>query len=312
MKDLELLVTLWPTFRHFYKFATNHNLSGIRLNTAMVKSSEIGDELRWANNIDDKIPLYFDIKGKQLRVTEVVPNRKHLEVILNHPIEVQTPTGVLFKAGADYALLEKVGNDGKRLIFRGGPQYMVYPGESLHIRDPSLEVKGPTFLDYEIEKIMKAKEAGFDKYFLSYVQSQDDIDQFRKYVGDSMIIAKIENKKGLEYVAKEFQPQKNLHLMAARGDLYVEIDKPHDIMEAMKLIISKDPEAYVGSRMLLSVIHDSVPSCADMSELAWLYDIGYRKMMLCDELCRKDELLTRAVNVFDAFKQSYAHDIKVA
>ncbi len=38
--------------------------------------------------------------------------------------------------------------------------------------------------------------------------------------------------------------------MAARGDLYVEINTPHDILNATKLIIEKDPEAIVGSRML--------------------------------------------------------------
>lgn len=93
--------------------------------------------------------------------------------------------------------------------------------------------------------------------------------------------------------------------MAARGDLYVEVDKPHEILNAMKLIIKKDPEAFVGSRILLSVINP-VPECHDFSDLAWLYDIGYRKMMLCDEICLKEELLNRAVSVLDAFRKSYA------
>ena len=57
--------------------------------------------------------------------------------------------------------------------------------------------------------------------------------------------------------------------------------------------------------LLLSVITDPVPSCADFHELAWLYDIGYRNMMLCDELCLKDNLLTRAVNVFQSFNIKY-------
>ena len=106
-------------------------------------------------------------------------------------------------------------------------------------------------------------------------------------------------------IVKEFRKEEGLSLMAARGDLYVEIDKPHEILNALKLIIKKDHEACAGSRMLLSVIHDPVPSCSDLSELAWMYDIGYRKMMLCDELCLKEELLARAVNVFDSFRKSY-------
>ena len=277
--ELEFLVTLWPTFPHFQRFARDERLSGIRLNSAMIKANQLDNELEIANATVGHIPLYFDIKGKQLRITNVVPDKENLEITLNHPIKVDTPTMVLFKAGADYALLDKV-KDGRHLIFKGGPEFMVYPGESLHIRDNSLKVEGETFLPYEIEKITKARNAGFDRFFLSYVESQRDIDKFREFVGDSQIIAKIENKKGLEYVAREFKKQDNLSLMAARGDLYVEVDKPHDILSAMKLIIEKDPKAYVGSRLLLSLANDDVPSSADLSDLAWLYDTGYRRMML--------------------------------
>ncbi|MBU0666388.1 MAG: hypothetical protein KKC26_03430, partial [Nanoarchaeota archaeon] len=299
MKDLELLVTLWPSFLHFEEFAKDDRLAGIRLNTAMVKSFELDDEFKKANDIKGTVPLWFDIKGTQLRITEVYPTKDHLELTLNHPIDVQTPSGVLFKAGADYAMLKEV-VDGNHLIFDGGPEYMVYEGESLHIRHPSLEVKGPIFLDYEIEKIEKAKKAGFTKFFLSYAESKKAIDEFRSYVGkESEIIAKIENKKGLEYVASEFKPEPNLSLMAARGDLYVEVDKPHHMLDALKLIVQKDPRAYVGSRILLSIINQPVPSCADLSDVAWLYDIGYKRMLLCDELCLKGDLLGVAVNVFD-------------
>ncbi|MBT5023570.1 hypothetical protein HOK51_05545 [Candidatus Woesearchaeota archaeon] len=304
-KDLELSVTLWPTFPHFEQFALDKRLSAIRLNSAMVGGDRLDNELTLAKKLQGAVPMYFDLKGRQLRIREVNADKSNLELTLNHPIEVKTPVEVLFKAGEDYAVLDRV-VDGKHLIFDGGPEFMVYEGESLHIRDPSLNVTGPIFLDYEIEKIEKSMKAGFDKYFLSFVESQRDIDEFRELVGDSHIYAKIESKAGLRYVQNEFRRSDNLNLMAARGDMYVEVDKPHDILNAMKLIINKDPDAGVGSRMLLSVMDKPVPSCADLSELAWLYDIGYRKMMLCDELCLKGDLLGTAVNVFESFRNSYA------
>ncbi|MBM3199858.1 hypothetical protein FJZ53_02885 [Candidatus Woesearchaeota archaeon] len=305
-KKLELLVTLWPSFPHFKRFAIDGRLAGIRLNSAMVNKYELDNELDIIKKeVPDHIPMYFDIKGRQLRVTESFPYPDHLELKLNHTISVKTPTIVLFKAGADYALMDRI-VDGNHLIFEGGPKYLVDPGESLHIRDPSLVVTGPTILPVEVEKVEKAKKAGFDKFCLSYVEGKRCIDEFRDYVGDAHIVAKIENKKGLDYVANHFKKKPNLSLMAARGDLYVEVDKPHHILEALKLIISKDKEACAGSRMLLSTIRSPVPECSDFSELAWLYDIGYRNMMLCDEICLKEELLARAVNAFDAFRQVYA------
>ena len=40
---LELLVTLWPSFPHFERFATDTRLHGIRLNSAMITAPEARD-----------------------------------------------------------------------------------------------------------------------------------------------------------------------------------------------------------------------------------------------------------------------------
>lgn len=304
--DINLSVTLWPSFPHFLRFAKDPRISSIRLNSAMMSNPELEEELDKVKSLNIKTPLYFDVKGRQLRITEVIPNDNFLDIRLNHPITVDTPTPVLFKAGADVALLQEVTEGGYRLKFLGGPKFNVKDGESIHIRDNSLVVGGNQFTDLELQKIEKVKKAGFKRYYLSYVECQKDVDEFIDLVGDDCEVRlKIENKRGLDYVRTEFKKTVNVRLVAARGDLYVELEKPHHILEACKLIIDRDPQAIVGSRMLLSTITDAVPSCADFSELAWLYDIGYKNMMLCDELCLKEPLLARAVGAFDAFKKSY-------
>lgn len=313
MPPLKLMVTLWPSFEHFAKFAVDDRLSGIRLNSAMMDPTEIREELEIVAKTHVGVPLYFDVKGRQLRITEFHFNEDHLDISLNHPISVETPTPVLFKGGSEGALLMKLEEDGTRLIFEGGPPHLVKPGESLHIRHRSLQVHGDLFTPAELEKIEIVLAAGFTRYFLSYVESQADVNAFRELVGhDAELCLKIENVAGLDFVEHEFVKTANTRLIAARGDLYVEVGQPHDILAALKLIISKDPEACAGSRILLSVVNNSVPECADFSELAWLYDIGYREMMLCDELCLKDELLSMAVNVFDSFRSSYAIDEPLA
>jgi hypothetical protein len=299
----DLLVTLWPSFPHYKNFACDKRISGIRLNSAMMSHSELDKELELIRRTQCTTPLLFDVKGRQMRVTEVIPNKDHLDIRLNHAISVKTPCVALFKAGADVALLDHLEEDGYRLVFQGGPAYKVKEGESLHIREKSLEIKGDIFTPLEISKIEKVKAAGFKKYFLSYVEKQSDIDQFLELVGkDAEVWLKIESIPGMEFVQSSFQKRDNLVLVAARGDLFVELDRPHHIIDALKLIIDKDPEACVGSRLLLSVITSPVPSCSDLTEVAWLYDIGYRRMMLCDELCLKGELLENAVSIFDGIK----------
>jgi len=305
-KNLELLVTLWPSFPHFLRFAQDSRLAGIRLNSAMMNNPELENELKLLKTLPVKIPLYFDVKGRQLRVTKVHPNPDFPELSLNHPISVETPTMVLFKAGADQAILDRIDDDGTRLIFRSCPAYNIREGESLHIRHPSLQVHGETFTEAELQKIEKVRRAGFKHYFLSYVESQRDVDRFLELVGkDAEVMLKIENKQGLSFVANEFHKRSNLTLVAARGDLYVELDKPHEIMAALRLIIAKDPKACVGSRIFLSTVTSPVPECCDFLELAWLYDIGYRSMMLCDEICLKEHLLGTAVNAFESFRKTY-------
>jgi hypothetical protein len=306
MKDVpELSVTLWPSFPHFKRFVNDPRITGIRLNSAMMSNPELDKELALIQKIPTPHnPLFFDVKGRQMRVTEVVPNKERLIIRLNHAIEVNTPCVVLFKAGADQALLHHLEDDGHTLVFEGGPEYKVSPGESLHIRDKSLLVKGNIFTTLELEKIAKVKAAGFNKYFLSYVEKQTDIDQFQELVGrDAEVWLKIESIAGMQFVVHDFQKKDNLVLVAARGDLFVELDKPHHIIDALHVIIKKDPKACVGSRLLLSTITSPVPSCADLLEIAWLYDIGYRRMMLCDEICLKENLLGTAVSVFDGIKR---------
>lgn len=309
--DLSLFVTLWPSFPHFARFAYDNRIEGIRLNSAMLASSELDSELERVRSLGDiPVKLYFDVKGRQLRITEVKPSKKNLEVRLNHPISVKTPTPVLFKAGEDSGLLVDIRDNGYNLVFanglRYGPRFQVKGGESLHIRSPDLVVGGNLFTETELEKIGKVKKAGFTRYFLSYVESENDLKEFRNLVGnETEVIAKIENKKGLEFMAREYKPNPNTSALAARGDLYVELERPHEIANALRNIIKKEPNAMVGSRFLLSLFRDHVPSCADIGDLAWVYDLGYKRVLLCDELCLKEKPLARAVSVVDEFRKDY-------
>lgn len=301
----DLLVTMCPTFGHFKKFAHDDRVSGIRFNTAMISLEELEKEFEALRQAHSTVPIYYDVKGRQLRITSIETHDGNLHLKLNHPIHIKTPTEVLFKAGADVALLHHFTDD-QTLVFDGGPRYRLVPGESLHFRDKSFKnvQKGSILTDLEKQKVQKAKDAGIKKYFLSYVEKQSDIDDLQEIVGkDVEIWLKIESLPGMEFVATQFKKRDNLVLVAARGDLFVEVDKPHHMIEALRQIVKKDPEACVGSRLLLSIVNDPVPSCADLSEIAWLYDIGYRRMMLCDEICLKENLLSTAVAVFDGVKR---------
>lgn len=305
-------VTLWPAFPHFPRFAADHRIQGIRLNSAMMAASEIDGVFRARRN-RATVPLWFDVKAMQMRIREVVNDHTtdHLEFILNRPVKVKTPCAVYFKAGEDRAKLVEI-RDGTHFIFEGGPRFEVRAGESIHILEPGLEVGGPTFLPYELEKIDIIKGLGFSRWYLSYCYSQRHVDEFRELVGRTdEVVLKIENVAGLEFAATKYRCDEKTRLMTARGDLFVELPKPHMILNACKTVIERDPGAFVGSRMLLSLNevkgkpYEPIPCAADLSELAWLHDIGYRNFLLCDELCLKEHMMGAATKVFDSFRNDY-------
>ncbi len=312
-KELELLVTLWPEFPHYKRFASDERIAGVRMNSVLFNSDRYRhmsseDLLSKAVNDADGTRLYLDIKGRQLRVREVVPNDDHLEVIINHDIEVDLPAVTLFKGGNDPARLAKI-VDKRKLIFDAGPEWKVKPGESLAIRDPSLKVHG-TIPGYEQETIKKALGAGIKDFMLSFVEQESDIEEFRKYVGkEGEVVAKIESLGGLRYARNEYQPSPNTALMTARGDLFVMVNQPHEIVNAARDIVNKDPNAIAASRILLSVTNEKVPSCSDFSDMEFLLNAGYKRLMLCDGLCMEEEPLDRAVNIVEAFARDRGYEL---
>ncbi len=307
-KSLKLSVTLCPSFPHFAQFARDSRIEFVRLNSAQVSLFELETELAIFEKTKNTCPMYFDVKARQPRISKVTTFKDHYEIELNHPIQAQTPTPILFKAGVESALLMSIEDEGRRLVLSPyePAESMIYEGESVHIRHPSYKMLGPVFTEVEKAKIERVRKAGFKKYFLSYVEAQSDIDEFFELVGaDSEVMLKIETEAGLRYALTQFKKKPNLTLVNARGDLYVEINRPARMPRITKELLAADPEGVVGSRILLSTIHKTVADCVDFSELAWLYDIGYRNMMLCDEMCTKEVLLSRAMSAFDEFRRDY-------
>ncbi len=118
------------------------------------------------------------------------------------------------------------------------------------------------------------KELGLTKVMLSYVESVADVEEVKNLLPNAEVVCKIETQKGLGFARRE--KSKHGQLMAARGDLYVEVLQPHKIIPALKDIIQADPNAIVASRILDSLAWTPVPVSADISDIAFLLEVGYR------------------------------------
>lgn len=316
--SIQTIVTI-PPYAPFIREVVKHtSVSGLRLNTVMpVKGSEpLEDMLKRLNNetknAGDK-ELWIDLKCRQLRVKEYwVP--PYTEIKISHRIKVETPVTAYFSDGNEHATVVEV--DGDRLIMLEGPKRVVGPGESINIIHPSLSIEG--FLtDTDKRYIEAACKVGIHNYMLSFTEEQDDIEALYSLDAEAKAVAKIESKKGMNYVKNEWgkdnlvkpnaiaTTSKLVRLMAARGDLYVELEKPHEIIDAVETIIKTDQNAIVASRIFNSFSHSLEPTCNDIGDVDNLLRMGYKTFMLGDDICMRRESVMSALNLFSAMAERY-------
>ena len=284
------IVTI-PPYAPFIREVARHPIvSGLRLNTVMPTKEPLEELLKRLNEEANSKPLWIDLKGRQLRtVTYAVP--PFTEIKISHKIQVNTPVTAYFGNGDETATLVAV--DGSRLIFQEGPRRVVGPGESINIVDKSLEIEG-YFTETDLKYIEATKKVGQHNYMLSFVESQADLDELLKLDGKANIVAKIESQKGLDFVKKSY---KSSRLMAACGDLYVEVGRPHRILDAVESIIAKDKGAIMASRIFPSLVESPVPAFQDILAVGYAINIGYETFMFGDEICMRRESILGGLNL---------------
>ncbi len=297
MKQISVLVTVPPYADYLEEIARHPLVSGLRLNTVMPLREAPVELLRRLSALEK--PLWVDLKGRQLRVVgAAIP--PFTEIRLSHAIEVETPAEVFFSDGRERGRI--LGVQGDRIILEGGPRRLIGPGESVNIPHPSLRIRG--FLtDTDREYLDAMKACGLRRVMLSFVESREDVEEIRSLIEDAEIIAKIESRRGLDFASGG--GGESTRLMAARGDLYVEVARPHQIVRALKTIIRADPTAIAASRILESMADDPIPECSEIGDLAFLLEIGYRSFMFGDSLCFRKAALLEALNLFQAVVSEY-------
>ena len=286
------IVTAPPYAPFLAEVAAHPLVSGLRLNTVMPLADPIADVLARLAGLGS--PLWVDLKGRQLRVVAAaVP--PFTEVRLSHRIRVRMPAEAWFHDGRESARIVAV--DGDRLILEDGPRRVVGPGESVNIPNPSLEIEG-TLTDTDRAYLTAMKEVGLSRVMLSYVERPEDAAEVRELLPGAELVLKVESRRGLAFARAH--GASHGHLAAARGDLFVELDRPHRIVSALREILAADPEALVASRIFPSLAWHPVPECPEIGDVAFLLSLGYRTFLLGDEVCLQRDSVMAALNLLEA------------
>jgi hypothetical protein len=288
---IQAIVTAPPYASFLDEVAAHPLVCGLRLNTVMPLREGPGEALNRLRALGQ--PLWVDLKGRQLRVVgAAIP--PYTEVHLSHPIHVRTPVDAFFSDGRECVRIAAA--DGERIILADGPRRLIGPGESVNIVHPSLKIDG-TLTETDRAYLAAMKERGLDRVMLSYVEGPADADEVQRLLPGAQVMLKIETQRGLDYARQHGARQGQL--MAARGDLYVEVLQPHRIVGALRDIIAADPQAVVASRILDSLAYDPVPESADIGDVAYLIALGYRTFMLGDVVCLKRDTVLAALNLLE-------------
>jgi pyruvate kinase len=296
--DVRAIVTTPPYATFLDEVAAHPLVCGLRLNTVMplrTGPSEALERLRGYGQ-----PLWVDLKGRQLRVVgAAIP--PYTAVRVSHPVQVETPVDAFFSDGDEHVRVVAV--DGDRLILEDGPRRLIGPGESVNIVHPSLRIEGTlTETDRAYLAAMAATRSdgrlGLRRVMLSYVESVADVEEVRALLPGAEVMLKIESQRGLAFARRHGAAHGRL--MAARGDLYVEVLRPHRIVGALRDIIAADPGAVVASRICDSLADFPVPASADIGDLGFLLTLGYRTFLFGDRVCLQRDSVIEALNLLQA------------
>jgi pyruvate kinase len=286
---VQAIVTVPPHARFLEEVASHPLVSGLRLNTVMPIAGPIEKTLERLAALGKT--LFLDLKGRQLRVKEAaVP--PFTEVRLTHRLKVETPCRAYFSSGRESALVLEI--DGDRLILEDGPRRVLGPGESVNIPEPSLEVEG-VLTEKDVAFVKAARSLGLHDFMLSFVERREDQDAVLALDPEARIVAKIESRKGLACAREEKLPR----LMVARGDLYLEL-APHELPRAQKEILARDPDAILASRLFSSLASGLEPEAQDVTDAAFAIELGFKTLMLGDEVCLRRESVLSALNLLEA------------
>jgi pyruvate kinase len=294
---IQVIVTA-PPYANFLNEISRHPLvTGFRLNTVMPLRTGPEEVIKRLTRYHQ--PLWIDLKGRQLRVVgAAIP--PFTDVRISHTIRVNTPAEAFFSDGKETATIVAV--DGDRLIFEDQPRRLIGPGESINIIDPSLEIDG-YLTDLDQAYLEAMNKQGLNRVILSYVEGLEDLIEVKSIIPDANMLLKIETSKGLDFIEK--YGQRDGRLVAARGDLFIEVKRPHHIIDAVRKIIRIDRNAIVASRILDSLATDQIPISADISDVAFLLEIGYRTFLLGDAICLQRDSLIEALNLLEAIAEDF-------
>ena len=200
------------------------------------------------------------------------------------PEDVSPGDQILLDDGLIELKVLSVNENGINCLIQNGGEL----GERKGVNVPNVPVRLPALTEQDKNDIVFGINQGFDFIAASFVRNADCIyeikDILREYRSDMRIIAKIENRQGIDNIDEIIKAADAI--MVARGDMGVEIPA-EEVPYIQKVIIQKCNDAFkpviTATQMLDSMIRNPRPTRAEVTDVAnAIYD-GTDCVMLSGE-----------------------------
>ncbi|MHB8126196.1 MAG: pyruvate kinase [Desulfitobacteriaceae bacterium] len=251
------------------------------------------------------LAIILDTKGPEIRTGMVPKDGIHLQNGACYNLDLNTELGTLDRVGITYSDLWREIEPGKHILIDDGQldlevtkvqeghiSTIVRNGGILKsqkgVNVPEAKIRLPSVSFKDIEDIRFGIRQGIDFIAASFCRKAEDILAVQRIVeeegGQVQIIAKIENREGLENLDAILIVADGI--MIARGDLGVEIPV-EEVPGYQKEIIHKcnllGKPVIVATQMLDSMIHQPRPTRAEASDVANAILDGTDAIMLSGE-----------------------------
>ncbi len=198
----------------------------------------------------------------------------HNDIQINHPI-------FLTNGEMELLVTDIKGTEITAKVIRGGT---LYSRKGVNIPETNLTTRGLT--DKDKRDVLFGVEQEVDMIAMSFVKDAEDIENLRSLINNPKIkiCSKIEIKQAINHLDELIQASDTV--MVARGDLGIELpieELPILQKEIINLCKRYNTPSIVATQMLMSMVNQSRPTRAEVSDVANAVFDGASAVMLSDE-----------------------------
>lgn len=313
-KRTKILATLGPSTNSPEKIKElmESGANGFRLNFSHGSHEERLEQFEWirsaSREINRPVAILQDLQGPKIRLGALKDNhfdvKKGDEIILDHsvaehdgsstlPVQYNLADKVkvdepvyLFDGKVRTTMVERVNDTAIKLRIENDGYLMSKKGLNL----PDTDFGGDILTPKDMADIEFGADKDIDYVALSFVQSEDDINNLRQILvglgSTAQIIAKVETKAAIKPETLEAIVLASDGVMVARGDLAVETGAevvPIVQRKIIELCRKHGRISIVATQMMASMVDAPEPTRAEVSDVATATIMGADAVMLSDE-----------------------------